>query len=387
MVSPGASPFTNTGSNNHNLNTFPGHTDNHKTFHGHPDNHHPQSHHGRGRYGKSSLNRRVDQLSKDMAFIKSALKTLLPKKSQARIATTEPDDNGIIDTNLDQLNEQSDSTDSERKYILDSGSHPSIINHTLHNQQKLTTPIHTVTASHQPFQTKYSGVLRLVLNNKQPVSISALHNPQINANLISVRDLARKCRSIFFTKDKATIGQCVSKPTYHSTPATASWRNGCYFLDSAPPASRQTSTPKRLTISRHPSLKTTAESITPALTATTPPIKASTIPTFPHPNRSPAQNLETYAPCQGGTRQPRQTRPSNKPSASTIKPLPHAAAKFPAPPTTNPHHIEQFHKWHPILNHINTRTIHKMALDNLLPLPAQLKHAPPPLSCSGCLHG
>ena len=324
---------------------------------------------GRGRFGRQPLHKVIESMNAKINTLEGQLHKT--KKASARASTTQQEKEKDFPLNFEP-------NDHEGRYLLDSGAHPSIVKHPLKDEHALTSPKPTQTASHV-LQTKKAGQLDVTLNNNQTVSMPALRNDALSANLVSVRELAAQCGSVFFTKNKAIIGKHITKPQYNNRPATATWRGDAYVLDQNKSHTRSNSQATALNINHINKQVTPSELSQSALNRypdTTPHSQTS------RPiNEAPTNIIRPRKRPKHNT----VTKSSNKPNSSASS-KPYAAATFMEKAPTQQSDAA-FHHWHLVLNHINMRTIQKMAKKSVLPLPEQLQAPPPKISCSGCLQG
>ena len=243
-----------------------------------------------------------------------------------------------------------DTHHSDRKYILDSGAHPTHINHQVRQMNPLKHPLTTQTATSTSSNTTHHGILKIQANNGFTIREKVIINPDIQENLVSVHSLAKQWGHILFSPTKAHILH--TKTTRPSVIGTASWHRNQYILDTA----QEPTAHSARTMEGQPKSRTQKPKPTPSHKA------------------SPSQH-----PPHTYTRSARQPATKHTPVRLPNYPVPRHAQISRKDAT--------FYAYHMIFNHLNLRAIQIMAIKNLLPLPAILKQTPPRLSCSGCAHG
>lgn len=80
---------------------------------------------------------------------------------------------------------------SDSTYLLELGAHLPIVNHKLRHEKRLTEPVNIVTAANPTLQTMTKGTLKIRTKAKT-LTLPALRNNQISANLLSVKSLASR---------------------------------------------------------------------------------------------------------------------------------------------------------------------------------------------------
>lgn len=229
---------------------------------------------------------------------------------------------------------------SKKPFILDSGAHPTHVEHP-HSTMKHTNAQLTQTANGKLCRVTHSGQISIPTTTK-PVTVQAIHSPDIKLNLLGVHELT-KHGDVTFNQHQATLHRTTP---LHPPILTATFTNGQYRY--MPP--HDTLAARAFAHNRRKNKRATPEH--------------KHTPTTKLPVRSPP------------------------PTPNNATPTLSTAANHNTPPTKLTPTHKTLADWHLRLGHLHPRTISIMAKHKLLPnIPPALQHNPPKLKCTGCIEG
>lgn len=227
---------------------------------------------------------------------------------------------------------------SDCKYILDSGTHPSNVCSAPPNSQPLATPKSPTTANSSSLPFQMMDKINLKTDQGLNISLPAYVSKHVQNNHLSVHSIAQRYSWVLFGQRHSFLIR--SKP-HLKIIGTASWTPHGYKLN-------------RLSM-------------------------AANVRTFQSNKPSPI-SVQKPTPLKPTRRFKAKSDPK-QPTSPVAKPPPNS---HPNPPSD--FITRTFHQWHLRYNNIDPSILQKMAKRNLLDVCSVLKNPLPKLTCSGCWH-